>query len=65
MNDQQGVIGMEVLHLLCDRGHHEFENRGSVRAGVLNLSMPGEFEPHMPDIVQWFSENPPKNANGR
>jgi len=27
-----------------------------------NLSIPGEFEPHMPDIAQWFLENPPGNA---
>src|SRR5258707_6314211 len=26
---------------------HDFENRSSRRAGVLNLSIPGEFEPHM------------------
>lgn len=41
---------------------HDFENRGTVRAGVLNFSTPGTFEPHMPDIVQWFRENPPGNA---
>ena len=41
---------------------HDFENRGDVRAGVLNLSIPGEFEPHMPSIAQWFIENPPKDA---
>lgn len=41
---------------------HDFENRGSMRAGVLNLSIPGGFEPHMPDIAQWFLENPPGNA---
>lgn len=41
---------------------HDFENRGNARAGVLNLSIPGPFEPHMPGIVQWFAENPPKNA---
>lgn len=41
---------------------HDFENRVSARAGVLNLSIPGPFEPHMPGIVQWFTENPPKNA---
>ena len=23
---------------------HDFENRGTVRAGVLNISIPGEFE---------------------
>ena len=41
---------------------HDFENRGSTRAGVLNVSIPGEFEPHMADIAQWFLENPPGNA---
>lgn len=41
---------------------HDFENRGSTRAGVLNFSIPGDFEQHMPGIVQWFVENPPKNA---
>ena len=29
---------------------HDFENRGDVRAGVLSLSIPGPFEPHMPGI---------------
>lgn len=38
---------------------HDFENRGDVRAGVLNLSIPGGFEGHMPGIAQWFAEHPP------
>lgn len=41
---------------------HDFENRSAARAGVLNLSIPGGFEPHMPGIAQWFAANPPKNA---
>lgn len=41
---------------------HDFENRSDARAGVLNLSIPGPFEPHMPNIVQWFTEHPPQNA---
>ena len=41
---------------------HDFENRGDTRAGVLNVSVPGPFEPAMPDIVRWFRENPPKDA---
>lgn len=41
---------------------HDFENRGSERAGVLNLSIPGAFEPHMPSIVEWFAEHPPGDA---
>lgn len=38
---------------------HDFENRGDVRAGVLNLSLPGAFEPQMPEIVRWFVQHPP------
>ena len=38
---------------------HDFENRGSERAGMLNVSTPGEFEQHMPGIAQWFAEHPP------
>jgi mannose-6-phosphate isomerase-like protein (cupin superfamily) len=41
---------------------HDFENRTDTRAGVLNLSIPGAFEPHMPEIVKWFAEHPPKDA---
>jgi mannose-6-phosphate isomerase-like protein (cupin superfamily) len=41
---------------------HDFENRGAVRAGVLNISTPGGFEPSMPDIARWFAEHPPGNA---
>ena len=43
---------------------HDFENRSDARAGVLNLSIPGGFEPHMPGIVEWFVEHPPGNAGG-
>lgn len=38
---------------------HDFENRGAVRSGFLNISAPGGFEPHMPGIRDWFIENPP------
>ena len=41
---------------------HDFENRTSSRAGVLNFSIPGDFEKHMPEIAKWFAENPPKDA---
>ena len=37
---------------------HDFENRGDVRAGVLNFSHPGDFEQHMSGIVEWFTEHP-------
>jgi quercetin dioxygenase-like cupin family protein len=38
---------------------HDFENRTTERAGVLNLSAPGAFEHRMPDIAEWFAEHPP------
>ena len=41
---------------------HDFQNRSSSRAGVLNLSIPGEFEPEMPAIAEWFIKNPPQDA---
>ncbi len=41
---------------------HDFENRSASRAGVLNLSIPGDFEKHMPAIAEYFAENPPKDA---
>lgn len=37
---------------------HDFQNRGPVRAGVLNVSVPGGFEPRMPAIVEWFAAHP-------
>jgi mannose-6-phosphate isomerase-like protein (cupin superfamily) len=41
---------------------HDFENRSDARAGVLNVSVPGGFEEHMPGIAKWFLDNPPPNA---
>lgn len=41
---------------------HDFENRSDRRAGLLNLSIPGAFEPHMPAIAQWFAQHPPGPA---
>jgi quercetin dioxygenase-like cupin family protein len=41
---------------------HDFENRSDARAGVLNFYAPGAFEQEMPEIAQWFIENPPKDA---
>jgi len=38
---------------------HDFENRGDVRAGALNVSVPGAFEEHMPGIRDWFLAHPP------
>jgi mannose-6-phosphate isomerase-like protein (cupin superfamily) len=64
------LVGESWVH--ADRGSfvlvpggvvHDFENRGQVRAGVLNLSIPGAFEPHMQGIAQWFKEHPPGNTD--
>jgi mannose-6-phosphate isomerase-like protein (cupin superfamily) len=41
---------------------HDFENRSSERAGVLNISVPGNFEENMPGIADWFREHPPENV---
>ncbi len=38
---------------------HDFENRSSERAGMLDFSTPGDFEEHMPGIAEWFIANPP------
>lgn len=38
---------------------HDFENRSAQRAGLLNFSCPGDFEPHMQGIVDWFKQHPP------
>jgi mannose-6-phosphate isomerase-like protein (cupin superfamily) len=40
---------------------HDFENRGDVRAGVLNFSS-GVFEQDMPGIAAWYAEHPPGRA---
>jgi mannose-6-phosphate isomerase-like protein (cupin superfamily) len=37
---------------------HDFENRGDERAGMLNVSAPGDFEQQMPGIAQWFRDRP-------
>ena len=41
---------------------HDFENRSSSSAAVLNFSIPGDFEMNMPAIAEWFAANPPKDA---
>lgn len=37
---------------------HDFENRSAAKVGMLNFSTPGNFEGHMPSIVEWFEKNP-------
>jgi mannose-6-phosphate isomerase-like protein (cupin superfamily) len=41
---------------------HDFQNRGSERAGMLNVSIPGNFEEKMPGIAQWFRERSPDDS---
>jgi len=41
---------------------HDFQNRSGQRAGILNFSIPGNFETEMPAIAEWFAEHPPKDA---
>jgi mannose-6-phosphate isomerase-like protein (cupin superfamily) len=46
--------------VLAPRGvTHDFENRSMTRAGFLNISVPGDFEPRMPEIAEWLSQNGP------
>ena len=33
---------------------HDFQNRGDVPSGFLNISAPGDFEDRMPAIADWF-----------
>lgn len=41
---------------------HDFENRTAQRAGVLNISVPGDFEPNMAGIAEWFRERSPADS---
>jgi mannose-6-phosphate isomerase-like protein (cupin superfamily) len=41
---------------------HDVENRGAERAGLLNVSVPGDFESEMPGIAQWFLERSAADA---
>lgn len=42
---------------------HDFENRSSARAGVLNFSVPGGFEKNMSMIVDWYKAHPPERTD--
>jgi mannose-6-phosphate isomerase-like protein (cupin superfamily) len=62
VDDQWTHASRGSLILIPGGVTHDFENRGDARAGVLNFSVPGPFEPDMPAIVQWFAEHPPQDA---
>ncbi len=46
-----------AFFLIPRRTMHDFENRTDARAGLLNVFIPGGFEPKMPMIVEWFQAN--------
>jgi mannose-6-phosphate isomerase-like protein (cupin superfamily) len=41
---------------------HDFENRTDERAGMLNITVPGDFEEQLPGIVEWFRDRPEEEA---
>ena len=41
---------------------HSFENRTSEPVGMLNVSVPGDFEPEMEGIAEWFRARSPEDA---
>jgi mannose-6-phosphate isomerase-like protein (cupin superfamily) len=41
---------------------HDFENRTGKRAGFLNFSAPGGFEPEMQGIAEWFRARSPEDS---
>lgn len=49
----QGTLVVIPGHVM-----HDFENRTSKRAGILNINTPGGFEKEIPAIQKWFLENP-------
>jgi mannose-6-phosphate isomerase-like protein (cupin superfamily) len=57
------IDALKGSFILAPRGMtHDFENRSQSKAGVLNISVPGNFESNMPGIAEWFANHPPKNA---
>ena len=57
--DEQWLDAPQGSFILVPGGVvHDFENRSDRKAGALNITTPGGFEQHMPDIVQWFKNHP-------
>jgi mannose-6-phosphate isomerase-like protein (cupin superfamily) len=44
---------------------HDFENRSTERAAILNISVPGGFEKEMPGISDWYAVHPPGDSVAR
>jgi quercetin dioxygenase-like cupin family protein len=41
---------------------HAFDNCSDAPAGMLNVTCPGPFEPHMPGIAEWFRQRSPEDS---
>jgi mannose-6-phosphate isomerase-like protein (cupin superfamily) len=64
MIDTQWIDAPKGSFVIAPGGmKHNFENRTTKRAGMLNLSIPGDFEPHMTGIAEWFRNRSPKDAS--
>jgi mannose-6-phosphate isomerase-like protein (cupin superfamily) len=44
---------------------HDFRNGTDKRAGLLNVFIPGGFEPSMPSIAEWFATHRAEDQSGR
>jgi quercetin dioxygenase-like cupin family protein len=42
---------------------HDFENRGAEACGFICINTPAGFERKMPQLVEWFAENPLGDAS--
>jgi hypothetical protein len=62
MTDMTSTTDRQPVVLVPGGITHDFQNRGDVRAGMLNIGAPGGFEESMPGIAEWFIDNPPGPA---
>ena len=63
LNDEWVEAPASSFVLVPGGATHTFENRGDVRAGALNISVPGDFEDRMPGIAEWFRSRDPRDAD--
>lgn len=62
MGDEWTHAGQGSFVLIPGGVTHDFENRSDAKSGVLNFSVPGNFEQAMPSIAAWFKEHPAGDA---
>lgn len=43
---------------------HDFRNESDALMGLLNVFVPGGFEPMMPAILEWYENNPGRRIGG-